>query len=188
MKALSLWQPWATLLVSGWKQVETRSWGTTERGLVAIHATASLPAVGRAALDLPTFQNALFHCLPRVDVMPDDLITGLPHGAIIGIGRLGGCREMTEERIACRLEHEPMEHAFGIYEPGRYEWHFERTWIFAEPIPCKGFQKLWTVRDDAADQLADRLQRGGMSEPEAAQLALSQLPSTTPIDQEAAAK
>ena len=38
MKALTIWQPWASLLVSGQKKYETRSWATTYRGPIAIHA------------------------------------------------------------------------------------------------------------------------------------------------------
>ena len=40
MKAISLWQPWASALMlgRGFKEHETRHWSTTYRGLVAIHA------------------------------------------------------------------------------------------------------------------------------------------------------
>lgn len=38
MKAITLWQPWASLLAIGAKQHETRSWKTSYRGPVAIHA------------------------------------------------------------------------------------------------------------------------------------------------------
>ena len=38
IKAISLWQPWASLIVCGAKEIETRSWSTKVRGTVAIHA------------------------------------------------------------------------------------------------------------------------------------------------------
>ena len=38
MKAITIWQPWASLLVSGRKRYETRSWATSYRGPIAIHA------------------------------------------------------------------------------------------------------------------------------------------------------
>jgi hypothetical protein len=38
-KALSLWQPWASLIVLGHKDKETRSWPTSYRGRLWIHAT-----------------------------------------------------------------------------------------------------------------------------------------------------
>lgn len=39
MKALSLKQPWAELVVSGKKTIETRFWNTTFRGKFLIHAS-----------------------------------------------------------------------------------------------------------------------------------------------------
>ena len=38
MKAITVWQPWATLLGTGQKHNETRSWRTNYRGEILIHA------------------------------------------------------------------------------------------------------------------------------------------------------
>jgi len=38
MKAITLWQPWASLIALGEKTIETRSWSTKYRGPLAIHA------------------------------------------------------------------------------------------------------------------------------------------------------
>ena len=38
MKCISIKQPWAWLIVSGYKDIENRSWPTRFRGLVLIHA------------------------------------------------------------------------------------------------------------------------------------------------------
>src|SRR6267154_1758716 len=43
MKALTLWQPWASMIAFGEKRIETRCWSTKHRGLLAIHAAAKLP-------------------------------------------------------------------------------------------------------------------------------------------------
>ena len=43
MKALSLTQPWASLVVIGAKCYETRSWATNYRGPLAIHASKGFP-------------------------------------------------------------------------------------------------------------------------------------------------
>lgn len=46
MKALTIWQPWASLLACGGKRFETRSWATSYRGPIAIHAaTIKIPQV-----------------------------------------------------------------------------------------------------------------------------------------------
>ena len=38
MKALTILQPWASLIACGAKMIETRSWSTAYRGEIAIHA------------------------------------------------------------------------------------------------------------------------------------------------------
>lgn len=38
MRCITLWQPWASLVAIGAKTIETRSWGTSYRGPLAIHA------------------------------------------------------------------------------------------------------------------------------------------------------
>lgn len=45
MKALTLWQPWASLVALGVKSIETRSWSTSYRGPLAIHAAKREPDV-----------------------------------------------------------------------------------------------------------------------------------------------
>lgn len=46
MKALSLHQPWASLVALGVKTIETRSWSTSYRGPLAIHAAKRTPEYG----------------------------------------------------------------------------------------------------------------------------------------------
>ena len=46
MRVLSVRQPWASLLVRGVKDIENRTWSTTYRGPVLIHACAGAPRVG----------------------------------------------------------------------------------------------------------------------------------------------
>ena len=43
MKALSILQPWAWLIVNGHKDIENRTWGTGFRGQVLIHAGKTYP-------------------------------------------------------------------------------------------------------------------------------------------------
>lgn len=39
MKAISIRQPWAWLIVNGYKDIENRTWATSYRGPVLIHAS-----------------------------------------------------------------------------------------------------------------------------------------------------
>lgn len=51
MKALSLWQPWASAIALGAKRVETRSWETLYRGPLLIHAAKRRPVYELLALN-----------------------------------------------------------------------------------------------------------------------------------------
>lgn len=42
MRCLSIRQPWAWLIVHGWKPIENRTWSTSYRGPLLIHAGASV--------------------------------------------------------------------------------------------------------------------------------------------------
>lgn len=44
MKALSIRQPWAWLIVQGHKKIENRTWDTKKRGRFLIHASSKRPS------------------------------------------------------------------------------------------------------------------------------------------------
>ncbi|MCI0459161.1 MAG: ASCH domain-containing protein [Gemmataceae bacterium] len=74
--ALSVKQPWATLLVRGIKTVEVRSWPTARQGRVLIHASTMLDE------------------RPEVwDLVPEELRSEAREltGGIVGAGELTGC-------------------------------------------------------------------------------------------------
>ena len=51
MKALTLTQPWASLMELGQKEVETRSWYTGYRGELVIHAAKGFPKWAKETAD-----------------------------------------------------------------------------------------------------------------------------------------
>jgi hypothetical protein len=71
MKVLTVRQPWASLIVEGFKDVENRSWATTFRGKLGIHAAARYnhAAVDKCAdlLDDPPPLGALIGSVTLVD-------------------------------------------------------------------------------------------------------------------------
>ncbi len=46
VKALTVRQPWASLIIAGYKDVENRSWTTSYRGRLAVHAGRTLDKEG----------------------------------------------------------------------------------------------------------------------------------------------
>lgn len=114
MRALTLIQPWATLVIHHGKDVENRSWATDHRGPLLIHAGKKIDGVGyELAWDL------------GID-LPDDL----PAGGIIGQVELVGCVRDSDSPWAMpdqwhwQLTHprplpfEPMRGQMGLFHVG----------------------------------------------------------------------
>lgn len=160
MKAITLTQPYATLISIGAKKIETRSWRTDYRGPLAIHAAVGLgPVGGQRGLVL---QCARKHFLPALDpIMPEHLrgigspgsiAERLPRGAIVAVCNLVGCEptDIAGKRdgymYARTGEKWPLtdqERAFGDYSPGRFAWLLADIRALPEPIPAKGALGLW---------------------------------------------
>lgn len=79
MKALSIRQPWAWLVVNGLKDIENRTWYTKQRGVILIHAGKQVDHDGydRITHDFPDIQ------LPT--------LSQLPRGGIVGEANLMAC-------------------------------------------------------------------------------------------------
>lgn len=144
MKAITLTQPWATLVAIGAKRIETRSWSTRYRGPLAIHAGKGLSGMTRRAfLDLCAsgkFEEPLLKELKEWecrDFYPLDLFDDLPRGQIIAIVWLIDCFKIDETN----QPPEP-EYSFGDYTPGRFGWRLENVRRM-EPVTAKGALGLW---------------------------------------------
>jgi hypothetical protein len=60
MKAISIRQPWAYLIVSGVKDIENRSWKTKHRGHILIHAALKIEWDAVKSLNIPESEWHLF--------------------------------------------------------------------------------------------------------------------------------
>lgn len=134
-KALTLWQPWASLVASDQKRYETRSWSTTYRGLLVIHSakkwTRDLLAITRQlqsdyAPFSRRFELALDYYLPR--------------GSALCVVDLVDVHRVEAVRDQLRDE----ELAFGDYSDGRYAWKLRLMTKFRHPVPMRGKQGLWS--------------------------------------------
>lgn len=77
VKALSIMQPWAWLIVQGHKDIENRTWPTSYRGPVLIHTGKRLD---------PDFEDAQDWMWPKIE-RPDDFEVG----GIVGEAEIVGC-------------------------------------------------------------------------------------------------
>ncbi|HXI41622.1 MAG TPA: ASCH domain-containing protein [Bryobacteraceae bacterium] len=139
MKALTLWQPWASLVALGEKRIETRCWSTKYRGHLAIHAAAKTPAFLGASRHTEQFIAELADVLNvRISAVPC-AVAELPRSAVLCIVELCSIEETTRCReILCERER-----IFGNYEDGRYAWALEMVEKLEPPIPAKGNRLLW---------------------------------------------
>lgn len=131
MRAISLWQPWATAWVIGIKQIETRHWSTDYRGLLAVHAAKRLDADERRWWDRLHQGDARFPARP-------------PLGAIVGVVELIDVQPTDD--LAARIS--DREHEWGNYGRARFGWLARNHRALPEPIPFPGRQSFFSVPDE----------------------------------------
>jgi len=163
MKAITLWQPWASLLACGAKQYETRSWPTKYRGPIAIHAAArpvDSSIITRKA-HYPMAQALMQYARQFAHTPGYNIFDVLPRGCIIATAELVGCWPIEAERMGIlpviRRANSPHhvtpiytdtpEYLFGDFTPSRYAWEFANMKMLDNPIPVRGGQRIWNWDD-----------------------------------------
>ena len=116
MKALSLWQPWASLIADGRKKIETRHWPLHYRGPLAIHA----------AMKVDKEACYEFGYSPLT----------IPRGAVLCIVNVDNCVQFPSSLA-------PPD-PYGDFYEGRYGFLLTLREVFKAPIPAKGMQGLWS--------------------------------------------
>ncbi len=140
MQAISLTQPWAQLVVLGLKRMETRSWPTSFRGQIAIHASKAFPRSAQAlAGEHQDYKLLRFHGFGVED---------LPLGAIVGT--ITGCYRSPYARL--HLTDYSLEWSFGDFGPDRWFWTLEEP-MMIEAVPCRGSLKIWEVPESVWAQV-----------------------------------
>lgn len=155
MKALTIWQPWATCIAVGLKKNETRSWCTSYRGPIALHAAKKNDPLLRGLwLDMNSRMAEIGHydfvreinkqSIWYIEYRDDarEIICDLEFGAIVATANLVDCIQITPEYLATLS---PREIVLGDYTLGRYAWVMENVCMLQEPIYCTGYQSLWNT-------------------------------------------
>jgi hypothetical protein len=136
MLALSIQQPWAHLIIAGIKRVENRTWPTTYRGRIAVHATR---------LAVRSWSDIFDHDGPRAalgeEFTWEDGGTALPALSALAVGAVVG----TVEVYDC-LEEMDLPDELLLHDPfvsGPWVWLLRDPRPLAVPFPCKGKLRLW---------------------------------------------
>ena len=143
-RALTLWQPYASLIAEGAKTIETRSWSDLSMvgGTLAVHA-------GRKPLDEERRTLAR-----RWGLDPD----GLPFGVVvaladvvrmcrvtgewpdgIGIPRIWGWDPVSGETVPVPADE------LGDFSKGRWTWWLDNARKLERPVRCRGRMGVWRM-------------------------------------------
>ncbi len=168
MKALTLWQPWASAVAVGAKRIETRSWSTEYRGPLAIHAAQTLRGIHELQANSrgvggvimpPSWRAALTPAFPWIsDDRPpwiEDL-NELPRGCMVAIAELVDVVPLDDPAVqdladAVRRHFADLdaghwcENDLGNFiGPDRYAWLLDNVQRLVPHIPAVGRQGLWS--------------------------------------------
>lgn len=148
IKAISLWQPWASLWLTDRKIHETRHWSTPYRGLLAVHATKHIEKDFRC---WAAMEDLL------IDEFGEHWANELPTGAIIGAVDLVSIERMPEAKPA-----HADDFTCGNWEAGRFAWRRAAIIKLNEPIPYRGRQSMFTLPDEIVSIIAPSQARGSL--------------------------
>jgi hypothetical protein len=144
MKALTIWQPWASLIMAGAKPVEWRGWACPRWIVgqrIAIHAGSR-----------PARRDEIADIIARIDDAETSLIADVarplltrvhsgawPLSSVLGTAIIG-----TPIPVVAWL----MEHAPGFLDSNRvdhskFAWPLTDIERFEPPIPARGAQGFW---------------------------------------------
>lgn len=125
MKAITIKQPYASLIVNGYKTFEFRSWKTNFRGEILIHAGLSM--------DKEAYEKV------------KDLGLDYKRGCIIGSVVISDCQKMNDE-LYKEIKKQP--NIYGIKKDyDGYVWKLNKPNIFEKPIYTKGKLGLWNYNE-----------------------------------------
>ena len=123
MKALTIKQPWATLIMQGDKRFEFRSWQTKYRGDLLIHAGKGIDKEAMKRL---------------AKYLPEDM----PTGKILGKVKLVDCIKMSPEFKELLLKENSDIYTKSSFKEN-YGWQITDVELFENPIEAKGYLSLW---------------------------------------------
>lgn len=132
---LSLWQPWASLLVHGVKKIETRGKRLNHEGPLLIHAAKQWSLAERQAS--AHFRKTYPRTLMDAQFPTSD---DLPLGAIVGAVFVERVERMTPVMLTARRNDSPMEVDMGNWAIGRWAITCKAACWLSAPIPWRGQQ------------------------------------------------
>ena len=136
VNAITLHEPWASLMRAGEKRNETRSWGTRHLGPLLICAAKTKKGLTEETeWAIPFLRGPL-----------------LNFGHAVALVNLKRVVRTEHFKTPADWDNYPMnEKAFGDYSPGRFAWITEPIDLGFDPFPVKGRQGLFRIALDTEE-------------------------------------
>jgi len=140
IRAVSIKQPWASLIVMGIKDIENRSWKMKIKedickNWLLVHASAMYAK-------MKYVKGEIKEELEKHECMK------FPKSAIIGLMHINRIEERSKNDIKT-----------NIWEIGSKCWHIDAVLNFKNPIYVKGNLSLWNPKEDIHKELTEEIER-----------------------------
>ena len=127
MKALTIKQPWASLIIEGYKKFEFRSWKTNYRGKILIHSGLSFEKDTKERFKDYDLEYKLGYIIGEAEIVDCILVD----------------KEFNENlRNINSVVYGRSNHVEN------YAWKLENIKKYDNPIPCKGKLSLWDYQGE----------------------------------------
>ncbi len=150
MRALSIMQPWAELIVAGIKDVENRTWPTGFRGPIIIH-TGQRPDARWSRVEWERMFYGVGNGLDDGREAIRHLRAMLNDGQRLTYGAFIVSAEITECFTANTTS------GFPWHQDGFYGFHLENVQRFVKPVRFPGQLKIFEVAEYIAPRITDEL-------------------------------
>ncbi len=143
MKAITIKQPFATLIAKGFKEYEFRTWRTKYRGEILIHAGKG---IDKKAMERFKHFNLEY-----------------PTGCIIAKAKLVDCVYIDDDKVDLLRKKNPLVY-YGIIHKEDYKDRYNKTWdgygfklenlVEVEPIYINGKLSLWDYEGEIHEKVS----------------------------------
>lgn len=153
-RAISLHQPWASLVALGIKKYETRSWSTEYRGKLLICSTKERYKPDTDLIDkIFDLAEVEYFDRRRLDFLGKNTkyIEYIPLGRVVCVVDLVDCFRIGSQLIATELEQ-----LCGNWKDGGFAWKLDNFRALPRPIPIRGKQGLWTPDNSIIQEVEEQ--------------------------------
>lgn len=149
MKAITLWQPWASMVIAGWKPWEFRKWDFSSRYPSLVNQRIAIAAGVRPvrAGDLTDLINRILNrqssLSPAAVPALRRWMLALQHGQPLPLGHVLGDAIFRQPKPAIEIFGEPAPQDSDRFLQSRFAWPIDDVRAYEPPFKYRGAQGFW---------------------------------------------